>query len=134
MLHSPRSMLATAAHELYQIPYLFYEVLLTIHGKYLSTLWRTEHETRFEARPSGALPPEGANLSSGDSSKTVEAVEKVVVGLVGSPKRAQTPPKQVRKNHKMGVSASKQGSDKDTKGFFNSLGRFWYYSCMFLYG
>jgi hypothetical protein len=50
-----------------------------------------------------------------------EPVEKVVVGPVWGAKQTRTPPKQVQKTYKMGFSASEPGSEKATRGFFNSL-------------
>jgi hypothetical protein len=51
-----------------------------------------------------------------------EAVEKVVVGAVGSPKQV---PNKLKTLQKRGSKPLKQGSEKGTKEFFNTLHGFW---------
>src|SRR5215208_7859032 len=51
-------------------------------------------------------------------SKSNQAVEKVVVRPVSSPKQAQTPPRQVQYTFETGFSASERGSEKVHEGVF----------------
>jgi hypothetical protein len=59
-------------------------------------------------------------------SKTFELVEKVDAEPIGAPKQFQTLPKHFRGTIKPGFSASEQGAEEGTKGFFNTLVRFCY--------
>jgi len=54
-------------------------------------------------------------------SKSNQAVEKVVVRPVSSPKQAQTPPRQIQDTFETGFSASERGQKRYTKEFFNRL-------------
>jgi hypothetical protein len=58
--------------------------------------------------------------------KTIQRVEKVDAEPIGTPKQVQTLPKHFQNTTKPRFSASEQGAEEGTKGFFNKLDRFWY--------
>jgi hypothetical protein len=51
-----------------------------------------------------------------------QAVEKVVVGLIGSLKQLQNTPKPAQNTTKPGFKALEGGSENNTREFFNTLG------------
>jgi hypothetical protein len=53
--------------------------------------------------------------------KTQQAVEKVVVGLIGSLKQLQNTSKPVQNTTKPGFKALERGSENNTRVFFNRL-------------
>jgi hypothetical protein len=54
-------------------------------------------------------------------SKTPQAVEKVVVGPIGSPKQLQSTSKPVQNTTKPRFKALEWGSENNTREFFNTL-------------